>query len=51
MPGSKNAYKAQIAAEYCGVKLAMPAYEHGVTNKTPSFLAMNPFGKVRLLAA
>ena len=46
-PGNKNAYKAQIAAKYVGVKLEQPSMEMGKTNKTPEFLKLNPFGKVR----
>lgn len=45
-PGNKNAYKAQIAAKYVGVKLEQPSMEMGKTNKTPEFLKLNPFGKV-----
>jgi hypothetical protein len=45
-PGNKNAWKAQIAAEYVGVKLDIPAFEMGKTNKSPQFLKLNPNGKV-----
>ena len=45
--GSKNAAKALIAAEYNGVKITMPPFEMGVTNKTPAFLKLNPLGKAR----
>ncbi len=45
-PGNKNAWKAQIAAEYVGVKLDVPAFEMGKTNKSPQFLKLNPNGKV-----
>ena len=45
--GSKNAAKALIAAEYNGVKIACPAFEMGVTNKTAAFLKLNPLGKAR----
>ena len=44
---NKNAAKALIAAEYNGVKLDQPPFEMGVTNKTPAFLKLNPFGKAR----
>ncbi|KAK9908313.1 hypothetical protein WJX75_005835 [Coccomyxa subellipsoidea] len=48
-PGNKNAWKAQIAAEYVGVKLDIPAFEMGKTNKSPQFLKLNPNGKVPVL--
>lgn len=48
-PGSKNAAKALIAAELNGVHLTVPPFEMGVSNKEPSFLALNPFGKVPCL--
>ncbi|CAL8463238.1 g2772 [Coccomyxa elongata] len=48
-PGNKNAWKAQIAAEYVGVKLDVPAFEMGKTNKSPQFLKLNPNGKVPTL--
>ena len=47
-PGGVNAFKALIAAEYAGQKLELPAFEMGKTNKTDKFLALNPFGKVRV---
>lgn len=44
---NKNAYKALIAAEYVGVKVnTTPTFEMGVTNKSPEFLKLNPYGKV-----
>ena len=46
-PGSARAGKALIAGEYAGVKLSCPPFTMGTTNKTPEFLAINPFGKVR----
>uniref|UniRef100_A0ACD5UFP1 Uncharacterized protein n=1 Tax=Avena sativa TaxID=4498 RepID=A0ACD5UFP1_AVESA len=48
--GNKNAFKALIAAEYCGVKVLLAKnFEMGVTNKTPEFIKMNPLGKVPVL--
>lgn len=48
--GNKNAFKALIAAEYCGVKVELPKnFEMGVSNKTPEFIKMNPLGKVHEL--
>lgn len=48
--GNKNAYKALIAAEYCGVKVELAKnFEMGVSNKTPEFIKMNPLGKVHEL--
>lgn len=48
-PNDPNAYKALIAAEIVGVKIDVPStFQFGVTNRTPEFLKLNPFGKVRL---
>lgn len=48
--GNKNAFKALVAAEYCGVKVEVTKdFEFGVTNKTPEFIKMNPLGKVPVL--
>ncbi|CAN8311799.1 unnamed protein product [Cochlearia groenlandica] len=47
--GNKGADKALIAAEYTGVKIHVPDFEMGVSNKTPEFLKMNPMGKVPVL--
>ncbi|XP_076960058.1 elongation factor 1-gamma 2-like [Bidens hawaiensis] len=47
---NKNALKILIAAEYVGVDVKCPEnFEMGVSNKTPEFLNMNPFGKVPVL--
>lgn len=47
---NKNAWKALIAAEYCGVKVELvKEFQMGVSNKTPEFLKMNPMGKVPVL--
>lgn len=46
-PNNKNAYKAIIAAEINKVKLELPQFEFGVTNKTDKFVKLNPFAKVR----
>lgn len=48
-PNNKNAFKALIAAEYVGAKIELPAFQMGVTNKSPEFLKLNPFGKVPTL--
>ncbi|KAK4483898.1 hypothetical protein RD792_011126 [Penstemon davidsonii] len=48
--GNKNAFKALIAAEYCGVKIELAKdFQMGVSNKTPEFIKMNPIGKVPVL--
>lgn len=47
--GNKNAYKAQIAATYAKIELETPPFEMGVTNKSESFLKLNPNGKVPTL--
>jgi len=48
--GNKNALKALVAAEYCGVKVELVKdFQMGVSNKTPEFLKMNPIGKVPVL--
>lgn len=47
---NKNAWKALIAAEFCGVKVEMvKEFQMGVSNKTPEFLKMNPMGKVSVI--
>ncbi|KAL3830339.1 hypothetical protein ACJIZ3_019141 [Penstemon smallii] len=47
---NKNAFKALIAAEYCGVKIELAKdFQMGVSNKTPEFIKMNPIGKVPVL--
>ncbi|XP_019176719.1 PREDICTED: elongation factor 1-gamma 2-like [Ipomoea nil] len=47
---NKNAFKALIVAEYCGVKVELTKnFQMGVSNKTPEFLKMNPIGKVPVL--
>jgi len=38
-----------IAAEYVGVEIEVVPVEMGKTNKTPEFLALNPWGKVPTL--
>lgn len=49
---NKNAWKALIAAEYCGVKVELVKdFQMGVSNKTPEFLEMNPMGKVGVIRA
>ncbi|KAH7429873.1 hypothetical protein KP509_09G069500 [Ceratopteris richardii] len=47
---NKNAFKGLIAAEYVGVKVELPKeFQFGVSNKTPEYLKLNPFGKVPVL--
>ncbi|KAL6512145.1 hypothetical protein OROGR_021742 [Orobanche gracilis] len=47
---NKNAFKALIAAEYCGVKVELSKdFQMGVTNKSPEFVKMNPIGKIPVL--
>eukprot|EP00736_Rhodelphis_marinus_P013519 Rmarinus@m.24562 len=45
-PDNPRAHKALIAAEYNGVKIELPEFTFGVTNKTDEFLRWNPHGKV-----
>jgi glutathione S-transferase len=42
--GRSNRVKA--VAGWTGVPLEQPPFTMGVTNRTPEFLAKNPFGKV-----
>lgn len=44
-----RAWKALIAAEYNQVKIDVPEFKMGETNKTPQFLEKNPLGKVPVL--
>eukprot|EP00250_Pteridium_aquilinum_P007323 c17066_g1_i1 orf=219-1505(+) len=47
---NKNAIKALVAAEYAGVKVELTKdFQFGVSNKTPEFLKLNPFGKVPVI--
>jgi len=46
IPNHKNGFKALITAQYAGVSVETPAYEHNVDNKKPEFLKLNPHGKV-----
>ncbi|XRB00537.1 elongation factor 1-gamma [Pycnococcus provasolii] len=49
-PNGKNAAKSLVAAQLVGVKIELPPFQMGVTNKTPEFLAKkNPHGKVPVL--
>ena len=45
--GRSNRVKA--VAGWAGIPLEQPPFTMGVTNKTPEFLAKNPFGKVPVL--
>ena len=46
IPNHKNGFKALITAQYAGVSVETPPYEHGVDNKKPEFFKLNPHGKV-----
>ena len=46
IPNHKNGYKVLITAQYAGVSVETPPYEHGVDNKKPEFFKLNPHGKV-----
>jgi elongation factor 1-gamma len=48
-PNNPRVAKALIAAQYQGVTIATPAFQFGVDNKTPEFLAKFPLGKVPVL--
>jgi elongation factor 1-gamma len=48
-PNNPRVAKALIAAQYQGVQIATPAFQFGVDNKTPEFLAKFPLGKVPVL--
>jgi elongation factor 1-gamma len=48
-PNNTRVAKALIAAKYQGVQIATPAFQFGVDNKTPEFLAKFPLGKVPVL--
>ncbi|GJP31184.1 hypothetical protein CLOM_g9844 [Closterium sp. NIES-68] len=48
-PHNKNAYKALIAAQFVGVKVEVPPFQWGVTNKSEEFLKLTPIGKIPLI--
>ncbi|CAI5998052.1 unnamed protein product [Closterium sp. NIES-65] len=48
-PHNKNAYKALIAAQFVGVKIEIPPYQWGVTNKSEEFSKLTPIGKIPLI--
>ncbi|CAI7777115.1 unnamed protein product, partial [Closterium sp. NIES-53] len=48
-PHNKNAYKALIAAQFVGVKIEIPPYQWGVTNKSEEFTKLTPIGKIPLI--
>lgn len=48
-PAAFKTQKTLIAAKYVGVEIKTPAFEFGVFNKTPEFMAKNPSGKVPVL--
>eukprot|EP01087_Luapelamoeba_hula_P002204 TRINITY_DN118_c0_g1_i1.p1 TRINITY_DN118_c0_g1~~TRINITY_DN118_c0_g1_i1.p1 ORF type:complete len:417 (-),score=89.03 TRINITY_DN118_c0_g1_i1:65-1315(-) len=50
-PQNPRAWKAQIAAEYAGVKLNVPNFAMGTENKSKEFLEKFPVGKVPALDA
>jgi elongation factor 1-gamma len=41
--------KTLIAAQYAGIEIDQPNFEFGKDNKSPSFLAKNPLGKVPVM--
>ncbi|KAI0395845.1 hypothetical protein F5Y17DRAFT_456521 [Xylariaceae sp. FL0594] len=45
-PNNPRVARMKIIAELNGLELEAPPYEHGVTNKTPEFLAKFPLGKI-----
>jgi elongation factor 1-gamma len=47
-PGNFRAFKALIAAEYCGENVKIPAFKEEDA-KSPAFLAKSPLGKVPVL--
>jgi glutathione S-transferase len=47
--GDRSARKAIVAARFAGVQLEVPAFQMGVDNRTPEFLALSPCGRVPVL--
>jgi len=48
-PNNYRAQKALVAAQYCGIEIAQPAFKLGADNKTPEFTAKAPLQKVPVL--
>jgi elongation factor 1-gamma len=48
-PNNYRAQKAQVAAQYCGVDIELPAFKLGEDNKTDAFKAKAPLQKVPVL--
>jgi elongation factor 1-gamma len=48
-PDNFRVAKTLIAAQYAGIEIEVPNFEFGKDNKTPSFLAKNPLGKVPVM--
>ncbi|BAM80904.1 eukaryotic translation elongation factor 1 gamma [Cyanidioschyzon merolae strain 10D] len=49
-PNNPRAYKALIAAQYCGAEVQVPPdFKFLEDNRKPEFLRLNPFGQVPLL--
>jgi len=48
-PNNYRAQKAQIAAQYCGIDIELPAFKLGEDNKSDAFKAKAPLQKVPVL--
>lgn len=48
-PANFRAFKVLIAAEYNGVELEVPEFNHPSDSKSPDFLAKSPLGRVPVL--
>lgn len=48
-PANFRAFKVLIAAEYNGIELEIPEFNHPSDSKSPEFLAKSPLGRVPVL--
>lgn len=48
-PANFRAFKVLIAAEYNGVEIEVPEFNHPSDSKSPEFLAKSPLGRVPVL--
>lgn len=48
-PANFRAFKVLIAAEYNGVELEVPEFDHPTDSKSPEFVAKSPLGRVPVL--
>lgn len=48
-PAYFRAFKVLISAEYNGVELEVPEFNHPSDSKSPEFLAKSPLGRVPVL--